>query len=167
MTTVFAVDPGTNFSAWVVLTDGALGRFGRDENSVVRRVCEDAQTFGLDGVVLEEVVSYGMPIGADVLKTVFWTGRFYDTLVRCNIPEDKISLTPRLKVKLHHCHSSKANDSTVRAALIDRFGPGKDKAVGVKAAPGPLYRVRADVWAALALGLMWWDLNKPDGYREG
>jgi hypothetical protein len=55
-------------------------------------------------------------------------------------------------VKLHLCESVRANDSNIRAALIDRFGPGKEKAVGRKATPGPLFGLKGDEWSALAIG---------------
>jgi hypothetical protein len=32
---------------------------------------------------------------------------------------------------------------------------------GTKKNPGLLYGVSGDVWAALALGVTWWDLNSP------
>jgi hypothetical protein len=35
--------------------------------------------------------------------------------------------------------------------MIDRFGPGKEKAIGRKATPGPLYGVKKDIWSALAI----------------
>jgi hypothetical protein len=162
-----ALDPGSTQTGWIVLREGMPVRFGKDDNAVVRRWCEDAQTWGVDAVVIEMFACYGMPIGAESIQTVLWIGRFYETLLRCNIPESDIKLVTRMEIKLHHCHNARANDATVRQALIDRFGPGKEKAVGTKAAPGPLYRVRADVWSALALGTWWWDRNKPAGYRTG
>lgn len=35
--------------------------------------------------------------------------------------------------------------------------PGKEKAIGKKATPGPLYGVVGDEWAALAVAVTWWD----------
>lgn len=161
-----SIDPGPTQSGWIHLREGMPARFGKDDNAVVRRYCEDAQSWGVDGVAIEMFASYGMPIGVESIQTVMWIGRFYESLLRCNIPEKQIHLVTRIRVKLHHCHSATANDSTIRQALIDRYGPGKDKAIGCKAAPGPLYRVRADVWAALALAVMWWDEHKPAGYAD-
>jgi hypothetical protein len=63
-------------------------------------------------------------------------------------------------VKLHLCKSTKANDASIRQALIDRYGPGKERAIGTKKAPGPLYGVKADVWAALALAVTWHDTRE-------
>ena len=58
-----------------------------------------------------------------------------------------------MEVKMNLCHSAKANDADIRQALIDRFGPGKQKAIGLKGSPGPLYGVSKHCWAALALAV--------------
>jgi hypothetical protein len=50
----------------------------------------------------------------------------------------------------------------VRASLIDRFGPYKEKAIGKKATPGPLFGIHADEWSALAIAVTWYDLHKDD-----
>jgi hypothetical protein len=39
------------------------------------------------------------------------------------------------------------------AALIDRFAPGKDKPVGRKVTPGPLFGSKGDEWSAIAIAL--------------
>jgi hypothetical protein len=58
---------------------------------------------------------------------------------------------------LQLCGSSRANDATIRQALLDRYGPGREKAVGTKANPGPLYGIKADLWQALALAVTYSD----------
>lgn len=166
MQSVFAIDPGTTQTAWVQLREGYICRFGLEPNAVVLRHCEDAQTWGIDGVAIEMIASYGMAVGHEVFETCVWIGRFYESLVRCNIAEREIELMPRAKVKLALCHSPRANDASIRQALIDRYGPGKETAIGSKKTPGPLYGLKADLWAALAVAVTWWDEHKPDGYRS-
>ena len=51
----------------------------------------------------------------------------------------------------------RAKDANVRAALIDRFGPSKRKAIGLKATPGPLYGVHSHMWSALAVAVTYGD----------
>lgn len=97
-------------------------------------------------LIIEEIASYGMPVGREVFQTVRWSGRFEEAY-------GKARYIPRLNVKMHICKSPKANDSTIRQALIDRFGPGREKAIGTKKNPGPLYGISGDQWAALALAL--------------
>ncbi len=162
---VVALDPGPTRTAWLQLRDGNVARFGLEENAVVRRHMEDLQTWGVDGLVIEMIASYGCPVGAEVFDTCVWIGRFYDSAVRCNIPERDIRLMKRQEVKLSICKTSRANDASIRQALIDRYGPGKDKAIGSKKIPGPLYGLKADLWAALAVAVTWWDEHKPAGYR--
>ena len=81
----------------------------------------------------------------------------------------------RVKVKSALCHSAKATDANVRAALIDLYpatGGGKVPQIGVKSQPGPLYGIKADLWAALAVGVVWLSqrglgpLAERDGLRE-
>jgi hypothetical protein len=47
----------------------------------------------------------------------------------------------------------RATDANIRASLIDRYGPGKDSAIGSKRSPGPLYGLKGDEWSALAVAL--------------
>jgi len=51
----------------------------------------------------------------------------------------------------------RAKDANIRQALIDRYGPGKDKAIGQKKTPGPLYGFKSHEWAALAVAVTWMD----------
>jgi hypothetical protein len=148
---VLAVDPGSDVSAWVrydgelVLTHGIT-----DNGEMLSDVLVDARLNG-HRVVLEQIASYGMPVGREVFNTVFWTGRFAECV-------GLFDLVPRRDVKLHLCQSARAKDAHVRQALLDRFG-GEKAAKGTKAAPGPLYGLRKDEWQALALAVTWWDLN--------
>jgi hypothetical protein len=100
--------------------------------------------------VCEMVASYGMPVGREVFDTVFWSGRF------CEAADDH-ALVYRKDVKMHLCGNMRARDGNIRQALIDRFGPGKDIAIGRKATPGPLYGFKSDMWAALGVWITYHD----------
>ena len=141
---ILAVDPGPELSAWVWFEDGHPLQWAKEPNPAVLELCGSLQGAPL---VIEQVRSYGMPVGAEVFETVQWSGRFEERAGSAHY-------LPRLRVKLHHCHSPKANDATIRQAIIDRYG-GRDRAIGLKATPGPLYGIKADCWSALALGLAW------------
>lgn len=151
MTSILAIDPGTTQSAFVrydpsgviidknKLSNGALlehvGNLAREPSVTC---------------VIEMVASYGMAVGAEVFETVFWIGRYaerWEWLARR--PAQRMF---RRSVKQHLCGDSRAKDANIRQALIDRFG-GKDRAVGKKNNPGPLYGVSGDVWAALAVAV--------------
>ncbi len=96
-----------------------------------------------DKAAIEMIASYGMPVGQEVFQTCVWIGRFAEILEsdRNGDPE----MVFRADIKLHHCHSPKGNDSTIRHALMDRIGQP-----GTKKKPGPTYGIVKDMWAALA-----------------
>jgi hypothetical protein len=147
--TVLAIDPGSEQSAWVLWDGERVRRHGITDNcEMLSDVLMDALVSG-SRVLIEQIASYGMPVGAEVFDTVFWSGRFAERV-------GLFDLIPRRVVKLHLCGSMKAKDSNIRQALIDRFG-GKEKAIGKKATQGPLYGLKADEWAALALAVTWFD----------
>ena len=103
---------------------------------------------------IEMIASYGMPVGKDVFETCVWIGRFAQAWEAArDYGEHAAELVYRREVKLHLCNSVRAKDANIRQALIDRFGPGKEKAIGLKASPGPLYGIKADLWAALGVAV--------------
>lgn len=69
---------------------------------------------------------------------------------------------PRLQVKPHLFRNSRAKDANIRAALLDRFG-GREVAIGRKAAPGPLDGVHGDLWASVALAIIWGGCQRAQG----
>ena len=154
MTRVLAIDPGTTVSAWLTYVDGAPVRFGICPNAkLVDMLRESSDRLTLAAVVIEQIESYGMPVGREVFETVRWAGRFEQAAD----PIPVVLLTRRV-VKLYLTGSPRANDGNVRMALIDRFG-GKEAAIGRKAAPGPLYGITKDAWSALAIAVTHADMN--------
>lgn len=155
---IFAIDPGTTQSAWVIYRSGPQGAgvilsFGKHDNAHVLDMIHNMPSL-LYKVVIEQIVSYGMPVGAEVFETVWWTGRFSEAAINKGMSLTRI---PRKRIVLHLCNNPRGNDASVRQALIDRFGPGKEKAIGKKANPGPLYGVSGDVWAALGVAVTYSD----------
>jgi hypothetical protein len=152
--TILAIDPGTTESAWVLYDADAKRplEFRKERNDCVLHALR-INGLGMhraDQCVVEMVASYGMAVGAEVFNTVKWIGRFVEAFAMANrVEPDTLERRP---VKLHLCNSAKAKDGNIRQALIDRFG-GKDKAIGSKKNPGPLYGVSGDVWQALALAV--------------
>lgn len=146
---ILAIDPGTTQSAWVEFAGGLPSAFAIEPNDVVLDRVRDTTATVL---AIESIASYGMAVGAEVFETAVWSGRFIQRW------DDRparglLRRVYRRDVKLHLCGSSRAKDANVRQALIDRYGPGKDVAIGRKATPGPLYGVSKDVWAALAVAV--------------
>lgn len=150
---VLAVDPGPDDSGWVLWDGITVQRFGTSGNAALLCDVSELLPRAGDTLVLEEIASYGMPVGREVFQTVRWAGRFEQRAV------DKgrsVCYVLRRTVKLHLCGEMRAKDGHIRQALIDRFG-GKDKAIGKKHSPGPLYGVTGDCWQALALAVTFWD----------
>lgn len=160
---VLAIDPGCRESGWVVV-DAATCRpleFGKTANDQLR---QSLHGLVFDAAAIEMVASYGMAVGAEVFETCVWIGRFAETLERSGVIP---ALVKRQPVKLHHCHSPRANDSNVRQALVDRFAYGeRNFGKGTKASPGWFFGFGADVWQAYALGVYAADCMASGGAGE-
>ncbi len=151
---ILAIDPGPAKSAWLVMTPRfRVVEFAIEENEAVKntlRRCFDAYE-GTE-VAIEMIASYGMPVGASIFSTCVWIGRFIEAWRGMHEP----TMITRNQVKNHICHSSRAKDSNIRQALIDRYpalGGGKTPQVGTVKSPGPLFGIKADIWAALAVAI--------------
>lgn len=161
---IVAVDPGSTASGVVlydpVCSEPVVYAAKVDNANLVRelRLGELSTELPLSRSVLvvEMMRARGMPFSNDEMRTLVWLGRFIEAWA------GEYHEVYRADVKLHLCGSVKARDSNIRAALIDRFG-GKDKAIGCKRAPGPLYSVKADAWSALALAATFADRGASGG----
>lgn len=162
MSTLLAIDPGNTESGWVVI-DADTRRplnYAKTENSELHRAIRAGNFFDCEFVVIEMIASYGMSVGAEVFETCVWIGRFHEA-VQVARPGVVVELVKRQPVRIHHCHSSKARDSNVAQALVDRFAPGqRNHGKGTKAEPGWFYGFRADVWQAYALAVYAADTSK-------
>lgn len=144
---VIAIDPGYVQSA-VVAFDG---RCVLDHRTLPNdQMLHELQT-EIGVLVIEQIAAMGMAVGEEVFETVFWSGRFAQAF------KGQVERVKRHTVKMHLCGNMRAKDPNIRQALLDRFGPGRGKAIGTKPAPGPLYGVSGDQWAALAVAVTWWD----------
>jgi hypothetical protein len=152
---VLGIDPGPTMSGWAYLDTENLRPLshGKTPNLELlnmlryRRIHEQP-----DIAAIEMVASYGMPVGREVFTTVLWCGRFFEAIDRNMVP---VELIERMRVKLHHCHSNRAGDATIRQALIDRFALGvRNHGKGTKGEPGWFYGFAADAWSAYALAVL-------------
>lgn len=155
---ILAIDPGPIESAFVVWDGADVTFFGKYQNEKMLHLAKESSWYegdpeSADICVIEKIASYGMAVGAEVFETCYWSGIFAHAFGLAGV-----SRIPRLDVKLHICGDSKAKDSNIRLAIIDRFG-GKERAIGKKKTPGPLYGIKADCWAALAVAITWHDKN--------
>jgi hypothetical protein len=150
---ILAIDPGPTRSAWVEYQDGRPVGFATAPNANVLHVIDNSPASVL---AVEMIASYGMAVGAEVFETAVWAGRFIQRWLdgrHAWDEDDIVRFVYRRDVKLHLCGQSRAKDANVRQALIDRYGPGRELAIGRKASPGPLHGVSGDVWAALGVAV--------------
>lgn len=153
---LLAIDPGNTESAYVLYdTERALPiEWDKLPNARMLTMLNRSQTW-VELLAVEMVASYGMPVGAEVFETCVWIGRFVERWASTGWPEEprRYRLVYRADVKLHLTHSRRSKDPNVRQALIDKFGPGKELAIGKKASPGPLYKMAGDCWSALGVAV--------------
>lgn len=179
---ILAIDPGPEESA-IVLYDVEEKTIQSDS---VKPAIEDNDTIlklirkgkkQADLFAVEQVVSYGNVAGASVHETSYWSGRFVQ---QWDYKARKTIRIPRPDIKLYLCNTVRAGNPEVRRALIERFGPSKESAVGGKKCPkckgrgwagrdhsvcpacggsawkyppGPLYGVKEDIWSAVAVAV--------------
>lgn len=153
--TILAIDPGDKESAYCFVDSDTLepGFFGKVPNE---ELLAYINTFTYDRVVIERISSYGMAVGRNVFETCEWVGRF----TQAALPA-KAEYIYRKEEKLHICGDSKANDTNIRRALIDRFARHDLKhGKGTKKDPDFFYGFKADCWAAFAVGLTYIETRK-------
>jgi hypothetical protein len=156
---VLAIDPGYEQSAYVLFDVEANvpRRFGCIPNDELRGLvtaggCLD---FPAAHCAIEKIAMGGMIAGQETFDTAMWVGRFIECW-ESQPHRPPALLVRRIEEKMHICGDSRAKDSNIRQALIDRWG-GKDKAIGKKKNPGPLHGVSGDVWSSLAVAIVFSD----------
>lgn len=155
---IIAIDPGSTESGVVITTPLLYPIFhAKIPNDQVFSIITN-QIIKSDSVcVIEMIASYGMPVGREVFDTCIWIGRFVQHCKSFGIEPEFIL---RQQEKLTICHSPKANDATIKQALIDRFAPGvSNYGKGTKKDPGWFYGFRTDEWSAYAVAVTYHDLK--------
>jgi len=160
---ILAIDPGNTESGYAIIEQTTCRplKVGKISNYQLRNQIDNGELLiGVDQVSIEMIASYGMAVGKEVFETCVWIGRYLELLTTiCNV-----DLVYRRNVKLHHCHTSKAKDSNITQALVDRFASGvTNHGKGSKAAPGWFYGFKADIWQAYALAVYTADKDVPVG----
>lgn len=167
MTRILALDPGSSHTGWALVDDesGMVLEHGRHPNETLLAWYRDAlvndeETLDRgDLVVLEFMSPRGMLTSEHEFDALWWAGRLTEALERTGLVRIERVSRQEVKFVLLGKHGVPKADAAVRAILIDRYasGGGKEAAIGVKAHPGPLYGIKADEWAALAVACAWRD----------
>lgn len=158
---IFAIDPGNEQSAYVLLNDDlSVVRKDKVENNELLNIintifylernndCEFKSN--IEHVAIEMVASYGMAVGKSVFETCVWIGRFYQAIYEQSYIN--ATLIYRNEEKMYLCGNMRAKDSNIRQSLIDRFG-----IVGTKKNPGFFYGFKKDIWQAMAVAVTYHD----------
>ena len=147
---ILGLDPGPIESALLFWNGSVvLNAIKQPNDFILRRLYVERiiSVRPTDRLVIEKIASFGMAVGESVFETCYWSGRFAEAF-----GVDRVHRITRIEVKNHICHSSRAKDSNIRQALIDRFG-----VVGTKRNPGPLFGLAGDLWSSLAVAVTFWD----------
>lgn len=159
---ILAIDPGNMKSAYVIYEQKIIVDFGIKENEKLLEMLEQGVSAipTCKHLAIEMPACYGMAVGKTIFDTCRWVGRFQQafnggatSLVYRKAPNEKEGID---SVVMHLCKNPRANDANVRQAIIDLYpatGGGKIPQIGTKKQRGPLYGVRNDVWAALAVAI--------------
>lgn len=154
---ILGIDPGNIQSAYCLIDAETLRplEVGKLENEALRRYLREELSFDeQDRGAIEMIASYGMPVGREVFDTCRWIGRYEEVLSR------KLYILPTLiyrqQEKLHICHDSRAKDTNIRRALIDRFAQHDLKnGKGTKKDPDWFYGFSGtDMYAAYSVALV-------------
>lgn len=149
---VYAIDPGYEESALVAWDEKAILEHAIEPNEMLLEYLRHEAKKAHGPLVIEQIESFGMAVGRTTFETVFISGRFAEAWY-----PQRVERVPRRQVKLHLCGHARATDSNIKQAIVDRFGPSTEQAIGRKASPGPLYGIKQHCWAALAVALTWAD----------
>src|SRR5689334_23260251 len=144
MTTLLAIDPGSERSAWILTSGGRpqssvpgwvpFGILPNDELLAQLRIT-GRSWFGYPAeVVIQQ--SYGLGTGWETLETARWVGRYQEAADPVPVGLlNRSTILRHLGVVTRGPERTSA-DAGVTAALIDRFGGTREAAVGPKANPG-------------------------------
>ena len=124
---VLAIDAGDVKSAYTI--------WDNNQKKIVEKAWIDNEVFletlrklpnaAFDIVVIEQLVSMGMPVGMTTFNTIFQNGRLHEMFVTQKGIEPV--WVNRLDVKMHLCMSTRAKEGNVRQALVNRFGEPSTK----------------------------------------
>jgi len=179
--TVLGVDAGPERSGWVLYDPGARKVLDHGEISnwqlVLNFAGRSSSRTEADRLALEGFSPYGARLGRESLETIKALGWFEAAWMLAG--RGPVVTIERPTIKQALCDSRTANDAAVRDALIHRFGPGRERAIGGVACrrckgkgtykrltcescngarwlhpPGRLHGIRSHRWAALAVAVV-------------
>lgn len=156
---ILAVDPGPRMSAYVELAGDRIVAHGKVGNIELLQKLRTTEPHG--PLVVEMIAPYGKSVGREVFETCTWIGRYLEAWRGVGRLLERKEVKKALGLQVGHRGST---DADVRRMLIARWsrklavpesGKAEQWAIGTKRAPGPLFGIVADQWAALAVAVAW------------
>lgn len=152
---ILAIDPGNIESAFVIVENdlSKVIEKGKVDNDLLLNLIafwSNNEEYKIDYVAIEGIQSYGMAVGKSVFETCYYIGRLIESTKR-DLMRNPVMIY-RMEEKMCLCHSTKAKDSNIRQALIDRFGE-----VGTKKNQGYFYGFKKDIWSAMAVAVTYYE----------
>lgn len=160
---ILGIDPGTTETAYClvkILADKfSIVEFKKAENYIVFMDVEMIIHEYHPEVAIEHLESFGMPVGKSVFETAYYIGELTQLCKHNNTDVYRIY---RHDEKNQICHSVKANDGTIKQALVDIFAehPEVNHGKGTKNHPDFFYGMKADCWSAFAICYTYYLLTK-------
>ena len=157
---ILAIDPGSKESGYVIADPLNKEKPVHEHGHVPNRELLETiwrgtlpEGRGAYNVVIEDFEPWSLHPSSHQQLTVLWTGQFMAAV------EYAFSAQPTLLRRKEVCYwlTGDPNCKTVgiRRELIDRYGPGQDKAIGTKKLGyGPLHGMKAHEFDALALAIV-------------
>jgi hypothetical protein len=146
MKRVIGIDPANVASAYCVFENGKPVKFDKIPNEEFFALIKENYVEHETVIFIEDIQSMGMAVGQSVFDTCKYIGRLQ---LLCEQNRMEYQMVKRTEIKLHHCNTTRAKDTNIRAALIERFG-GK----GTKKEPGFFFGIAGnDVWSATAIAI--------------
>lgn len=162
---ILAIDPGNEKSGYVLVQYDFCSESG--EGDITKgleagkepnyRIYPIILSNGYRHFAIEMVAGMGMPVGQEVFDTCFEIGRFWEC-AKVNQEGYRMEKIFRREEKLDLCGSPNAKDANIRQALVDRYASGQPNfGKGTKKDPGFFYGFSADMWAAMAVAVTYFD----------
>lgn len=149
MTVYLGIDPGPTESGWCVYATGPSEVIAAGVDVNADLVCPGILIHG-EQLIIEQPVSYGAAIGASVLQTMRWAGRFeqwFDGPVHwVSRPDVCLALTG------HRGNKGQINEK------LREMHPGATP--GQQRKGSPLYGLKSHAWDACAVVVAWLELER-------
>ena len=158
---LLAIDPGNVQTAYCLMDENyrPLCKDKVENADMLRYISENY--LEIDQIAVEMIASYGMPVGAEVFETCVMVGKIEQLAESLRIPVERVK---RIEEKQFICFDSRAKDANIRRGLIERFAQHDMKnGTGTKKNPDWFYGFHSDIWAAFAVGFVFFTKREMKG----